>query len=262
MREDRLHSDLVDDRETYYRNCTGFRAMVTHPTMSGAEIEAAQEHCFAEDLRRLGPSMFRSIETWLLGYETLKDSENPALRRKAERFANEIRRAYPVFLAGRVLAKGRQQIAALEAKVHAALGAPTMSERLSSVAALGLAAWTGVTLKLGLFQHPPLTRRTFRVPNESLPSRVWRRLRGADEDGHRVEVELRPGSTVWVTVAGTLSVAGAERLAAGLAASLQRRKERLVLDLDRIVQAEGEAIERLAECLREYAERVRMVMPA
>ena len=262
MREDRLHRDLVDDRETYYRNCTGFRAMVTHPTMSGAEIEAAQEHCFAEDLRRLGPSMFRSIETWLLGYETLKDSENPALRRKAERFANEIRRAYPVFLAGRVLAKGRQQIAALEAKVHAALGAPTMSERLSSVAALGLAAWTGVTLKLGLFQHPPLTRRTFRVPNESLPSRVWRRLRGADEDGHRVEVELRPGSTVWVTVAGTLSVAGAERLAAGLAASLQRRKERLVLDLDRIVQAEGEAIERLAECLREYAERVRMVMPA
>ncbi|HEX7677087.1 MAG TPA: hypothetical protein VF713_03110 [Thermoanaerobaculia bacterium] len=264
MSEDRLHRDLVDDRETYYRNCTGFRAMVTHPTMSGAEIETAQEHCFSEDLRRLGPSMFRSIETWLLGYETLKDSENAALRQKAERFANEIRRAYPVFLAGKVLAgrEARQRIAVLEAKVHSALGAPTMSERLSSVAALGLAAWTGVTLTLELFQHPPLTRRTFRVPNESLPSRVWRRLRGDDEDGHRVEVELRPGSTVWVTVAGTLSVAGAERLAAGLAASLQRRKERLVLDLDRIVQAEGEALERLAARLREYAERVRMVMPA
>jgi haloalkane dehalogenase len=264
MREDRLHHDLVDDRQSYYRNCTGFRAMVTHPTMSGPEIEKAQEHCFSEDLRRLGPSMFRSIETWLLGYERLKDSENPALRRKAERFAFEIRRAYPVFLAGKLLAHGRQtrqRIAALETRVHAALGAPTTNERLSSVAALGLAAWTGLTLKLGLFQHPSLVRRTFRVPDESLPSRVWRRLRGADEDGHHVEVELRAGSTVWVTVAGTLSLAGAERLATELAESLRRRKERLVLDLERIVQAEEEALERLTERLRDYAGRVRLLVP-
>jgi hypothetical protein len=73
---------------------------------------------------------------------------------------------------------------------------------------------------------------------------------------------LRPGSTVWVTVAGTLIFAGAERLAAGLATSLQRRKERLVLDLDRIVQAESEALERLAERLGEYAGRVQLLMPA
>jgi haloalkane dehalogenase len=265
IREDRLHHDLVDDRQAYYRSCTGFRAMVNHPTMSGPEIEKAQEYCFSEDLRRLGPSMFRSIETWLLGYERLKDSGNPALRRKAERFAFEIRRAYPVFLAGKLLARGRQtrqRIAALETRVHAALGAPTTGERLSSVAALGLAAWTGLTLKLGLFQHPSLVRRTFRVPDESLPSRVWRRLRGADVDGHRVEVELRAGSTVWVTVAGTLSIAGAERLAAELAESLRRRKERLVLDLERIVQAEEEALERLADRLRDYAGRVRLLVPA
>ena len=42
MKEGRLHRDLADDRETYYRNCTGFKAMVTHPTMSPAAIEAAQ----------------------------------------------------------------------------------------------------------------------------------------------------------------------------------------------------------------------------
>lgn len=263
MREGRLHQDLVDDRETYYRNCTGFRAMVQHPTMSAAEIEAAQEHCFEEDVRRLGPSMFRSIETWLLGYERLKDSENPTLRLKAERFAFEIRRAYPVFLAGKLLARGhqiRRRIAGLEAKIHAALGPPTPAERLASLAALGLAAWTGLTLRIGLFQHPRLIRRTFRVPDESLPSRVWRRLRGPDEAGHRVEVELRHESTVWVTVAGTLSVAGAERLAAGLAESLRRRKERLVLDLERLVQTESPALERVAERLRGYAGRVRVLV--
>ncbi|HXH94576.1 MAG TPA: hypothetical protein VNN25_23565 [Thermoanaerobaculia bacterium] len=264
MSENRLHRDLVDDRQTYYRNCTGFKAMVTHPSMSPAEIETAQEHCFSEDLRRLGPSMFRSVETWLLGYHRLKDSENPNLRRKAERFAFEIRRAYPIFLAGKVLARGRetrQRIAALETKVHAVLGAPTMSESISSVAALGLAAWTGLTLKMGLFQHPHLTRSTFRVADEPLSSRVWRQLRGADEEGHHVEVELRQGSTVRVSVAGSLSVAGAERLAAELAENLRRRKERLVLDLERIVQAENQAFERVAELLREYAGRIRLVVP-
>ena len=44
---------------------TGFSAMVKHPTMSGAEIEAAQQRCFEEDYQRLGPSIYRSIETWL-----------------------------------------------------------------------------------------------------------------------------------------------------------------------------------------------------
>lgn len=264
MREGRLHQDLADDRERYYRNCTGFKAMVTHPAMTPEQIEAAQTHCFAEDLRRLGPSIFRSIDVWLRGYLKLKDSPNAALRRKAERFAFEIRRAYPVFLSGVVLARGadvRASIAALQRRVHDALGAPSLGERATAIAALGLAAWTGLTLKLGLFQHPSLTRTTFRMPDESLPARVWRRLHGEDEAGHRVEVELRPESTVWVTVQGTLNVAGAERLASELAAALRRRKERLVLDLERLVDAEKVALEDLIEQLRIYRDRVRVLLP-
>lgn len=264
MSEGRLHQDLADDRERYYKNCTGFKAMVTHPTMSPQQIEAAQAHCFSEDLRRLGPSIYRSLDTWLKGYEKLKDSTNATLRLKAERFAFEIRRAYPVFLAGKTLAKGseiRQWIAHLESRIHAALGAPTLVERISSWAALGLASWTGLTLKLNLFQHPKLTRLTFRIPDESLPARVWRRLRGENQEGHRVDVELRPESTVWVTVAGSLSVAGAERLAAELSHGLKKRKERLVLDFARLAQAEGAALDRLAEQLRGYRNRIRVVLP-
>ncbi len=264
MREGRLHEDLAADREEYYRNCTGFKAMVTHPTMTPAEIESAQAHCFAEDVRRLGPSIFRSIDVWLRGWLALKASPNVMLRRKADVFAADMRRAYPVFLAGKVLARGaetRAGIAALERRVHDALGTPSLAERVSSIAALGLAAWTGLTLKLGLFQHPSLTRRTFRMPDESLPARVWRRLHGENEAGHRVEVELRPESTVWVTVHGSLSVAGAEKLAADLRAGLRKRKERLVLDLARLAAAETAALEDLAAQLRAYADRVRVLVP-
>lgn len=264
MSEGRLHKELADDREEYYRNCTGFKAMVNHPSMTPAQIEAAQTHCFEEDLRRLGPSIYRSVDVWLRGYEKLKDSANPVLRRKAERFAFEIRRAYPVFLAGKVLAKGdatKKAIAALERRVHAALGAPSITESLASIAAVGLAAWTGLTLKLGWFQHPSITRHTFRMPDESLPAKIWRRLRGEDEAGHHVEVELRPESTVWVTVKGTLNVEGAERLANELAEGLRRRKERLVLDLERLAAAEKAALDDLLEQLRQYSDRVRILVP-
>lgn len=264
MKEDLLHRDLADDRERYYRNCTGFSAMVTHPTMSPVEIEAAQRRCFEEDLRRLGPSIYRSVETWLRGHQRLKASENPTLRLKGDRFAVELRRAYPVFLAGKLLARGRRvrrRIRALERRVYRVLGRPSAGERIQSVAALGLAAWTGMALRLGLFQHPSLVRHSFRVPGDSLPSRVWRRLRAMAEPEHRIEVELRPESTVWISVAGSLSLSGAERLAAELAKGLRRRRERLVLDLERLVSTERDAVVRLTERLAAYRDRIRIVLP-
>lgn len=263
-REGLLREEFVADPESYYRQCTGFSSVVKHPRMSASEIESAQKRCFQEDLRRLGPSIYRSLETWALGYETLRGSANPLLRMKADLFAREIRKAYPVFLAGRLLAPGREVrrwISELEARIHRALGEPSVIERVRSGVALALAAWTGLTLRLGLLQHPSLMRHTFRMPEESLPSHVWRRLRGPDAAGHRVEVELRPEATVWVSVAGRLSLSGADRLAAGLRDGLRRRKERLVLDLARLAQAEQDALVNLAERLREYRSRIRVVAP-
>jgi len=264
MSEGRLHQDLAEDRERYYRNCTGFKAMVTHPSMTPDAIENAQRHCFEEDLARLGPSIYRSLEIWLNGYERLKDSPSAFLRSKAERFATEIRRAYPVFLAGRLLAKSaatRARIATLERRVHAVLGTPRWTERASSVAAAGLALWTALTLKLGLFQHPKVGRHTYRMPEASLPARVWRRLAGDHEDGHRVEAELRAESTVWLSVRGSLNVAGAEKLAAGVALALRRRKDRLVLDLERLAVAESAALEALLAEMLDYGLRVRVLAP-
>jgi len=176
MKEGLLHRELAEDPETYYRKCSGFAAMVAHPAMGPEEIEAAQARCFREDFNRLGPSIYRSLETWLLGYLKLKDSPSLFLRKKAARFACEIRKAYPAFLAGRLLGPTpgvRKGIADLEARIQRVLGRPTWGERLQSIAAVGFAAWTGFTLKLGLFQHPRLIRHTFRMPEEARPAGAW-----------------------------------------------------------------------------------------
>ena len=264
MKEGLLHRELTEDPEAYYRRCSGFKAMVTHPAMRPEEIEAAQARCFREDFNRLGPSIYRSIETWLLGYLKLKDSPSPFLRRKAGRFAAEIRKTYPAFLAGRLLGPtsgARKRTGDLEARIHIALGRPTWAERLQSIVAVGLAAWTGLTLKLGLFQHPRLIRHTFRMPDESRPAHAWHRLKREVHASHAVDVELRPESTVWVRVRGRLAAVHAEDLAADLREALRRTEDRLILDLRRLLHVDPGAAERIADGLKAYRDRIRVVMP-
>jgi hypothetical protein len=265
MKEGLLHKDLADDRERYYHECTGFKAMVQHPTMTREAIEAAQQDCFEQDFRRLGPSMYRAIETWLLGYLKLKNSPNAFLRKKAERFAFEIRRAYPVFLAGRLFgptAEVRSWIGELEQRAHVALGTPSWKERFESAAAVLLYAWSWTALKLDIGQHPSLIRHTFRLPQESVPARLWKRLHGEDLSGHKVHVELRPEATIWVRIEGRLANTGAERLATELKHALANRRERLVLDLHRLKVSEEEALQRLGKNLAQYRERIRVILPA
>lgn len=264
MKEGLMRRQFLEDPELYYRKSTGFSSVVKHPTMQSEQIESAQSRCFSEDFRILGPSMYRSIETWLLGHLKLKDSPNPVLRKKSEFFASEIRNTYPVFLAGRLLGPSpqvRQWIADLQARVHRALGTPTLTERLLSLGALGMAAWTAITLKLGLFQHPRLIRHTFRMPNEARPARVWHRLSRVTSTDHRVEVELRPESTVWVQVKGRLGLASAEKLAVDLREALKRTEDRVILDLRRLLHAEPKAAEQFAMALQGYRDRIRLVMP-
>ncbi|MGA9451003.1 MAG: hypothetical protein WBW41_06625, partial [Verrucomicrobiia bacterium] len=74
-----------------------------------------------------------------------------------EYFARELRYAYPVFLPGRLLgpnATVRKWIGELERRIHAELGRPAFAQRFKSALAVGAALWTGIALKLDLFQHP------------------------------------------------------------------------------------------------------------
>jgi radical SAM superfamily enzyme YgiQ (UPF0313 family) len=265
MKEGLLHKDLTDDRERYYSRCTGFKAMVQHPTMTPEAIEAAQKESFEKDFQRLGPSIYRALETWFLGYLKFRNSPNAFLRKKAGRFAFEIQRAYPIFLAGRLFGpthEVRRWIGSLEREIHAELGRPSWSQRAESIAAVFLAAWSWVSLKLDFGQHPRLIRHTFRLPEESVPAKLWRRLRGEDPAGHNVQVELRPEQTIWVRIEGRLAMAGADRLADDLKIALARRRERLVIDLNRLKASEEEALERLGKSLAQYRHRIRVVLPA
>ncbi|MAF66675.1 MAG: hypothetical protein CMJ84_13575, partial [Planctomycetes bacterium] len=136
------------------------------------EIEAIQADCFRQDFRRLGPSIYRTVEVWLNGYLKWKDSNIPIMRKKAVKFAASVRSAYPAFRPGRMFGptrETRRELRQLELRCHEVLGKPTAAEQLLGLGAVGAAAFTALRLKLNLFQHPKMNRREYRLP-QPLPT--------------------------------------------------------------------------------------------
>jgi len=267
IKENLLQDVYTQDAELYYRRADGFSTLIKHPTLSAGAIEEIQKWCFEEDYQRLGPSIFRVLETRFLGYLKLKNSPNPRLRQKAEFYAHDLREAAPVFLAGRLLGPNaaiRRWIGDLERRLGAELGRPALVERLKAALAVGAALWTGLTLKLNLFQHPRLTRTSYRMPSKHWSAfSLW-------EDFHRkvsipdltIQVELQHSrKQVWMRLEGALTAANAEGLGRRLRDSLARSKSRLVLDLKKLHWDKADDLRPLRENLADYRSRIRLILP-
>jgi len=162
-----FHEYVEETPKEYYRRATGFFSVVKHNEMTAAEIESIQRNCFDEDFRRLGPSIYRVVETWLNGYLKWKDSNIPIMREKAQLFAKKLRKAYPAFLPGKLFGPTkdvRRRIGALQQRVHRELGNPVLLQKLEAIGAIGAAVWSGLAIKANLFQHPRLMRTEYRGP--------------------------------------------------------------------------------------------------
>ena len=267
IKENRLQEVYAKDTNLYYRRGDGFAAMVKHPTLSSKQVEDLQRWCFDEDFQRLGPSIFRTLEARLLGCRKLRSSPNPHLRGKAEFYGKELRAAYPAFLAGRLLGPNpvvRRRIARLERRIHAVLGRPTLGERLKSLLAVGAALWTGLTLKLNLFQHPRLMRTMYRMPAERWAgAELWDELRRKTAlPNLSIQVEWQHArQQVWLRLEGRLSRAEAEGLGQRIRDSLARSKSRLVLDLKQLQWDKVDDLRPLREKLAAYRSRIRLILP-
>jgi haloalkane dehalogenase len=267
MRDGLMRDDLRESPETFYRKADGFAAMVKHPTLSPAEIEEMQRWCFEEDFKRLGPSVYRVIETWLLGYLKNKDSGNPIVRAKARMFANDVRKAYPIFHAGVLLGptpEVRRWIAELRDRAYEALGPPTFKERMIAVGAVGAAIWTKATLALGFAQHPSLNRTSYRMPRfEFDHAAAWHAVEEeARARGMSLALEFQHAQKqVWLRWEGAISALQAERLAAKLAHALEGGRQRLVIDFKKLSAVEAGALEAWSEAMKKYRSQIRLALP-
>lgn len=228
VREGRLHPDLRDDAERYYRKCDGFAAMVVHPSLQPAQIEALQRECFATDYATLGPSVVRTIAVWFAGWKRHHASDSPYLRAKAASWAEDIQRAWPVLRAARWFGPTPDVVRALEAEIRAALGPPSLRARALALATPLLAAWTRLTLRCDRLQHPKVRRRDYRRAKWALRAG---RL-------HQLQVEIEHAiHGMSVSLQGVLDSAAVRRLAAGIRAHLAGTHGRLEL-----VMAQGTVV--------------------
>ncbi|MCX5788502.1 MAG: hypothetical protein NTX64_08400 [Elusimicrobia bacterium] len=266
-RAGRLRDDLVADKELYAHSCDGFTAMVKHPKLSAGEIEGLQRWCFDQDFKRLGPSIYRVIERWLLGYRKFKDSPSPFLRAKAARFANDVRNAYPSFLVGRLLgpsSQARRRVAGIETAAYAELGAPSWKERLASFAAVGAGLWTGLCLKLDWFQHPHIRPTPYRIPKKGWADfRLWEALpEHFRAPGMALNVDVQHAERlVCLRVEGSLKARQARELFDHVKTILAGHRDRLILDLHRLRSEENGALRSLADKLAEHRKQIRLVLP-
>jgi radical SAM superfamily enzyme YgiQ (UPF0313 family) len=262
-----LQEAYANNRELMYRRGDGFATMVKHPTLSAEEIEDIQRWCFREDFQRLGPSIFRTLEARLLGYQRLKNSPNGFLRQKARFYAKELRASYAAFLAGQLLgpnAAVRRWIGDLQRRIQAELGPPTLAGRLKSVMAVGAALWTGLTLKLDLFQHPKLIRTAYRMPAKRWAGYdLWEELhRKAAFPNLSVQIDLQHArQQVWLRLEGALSPTEAASLGQRIRDSMARSGSRLVLDLNKLHWDKVHDLRPLREKLSAYRSRIRLVLP-
>jgi hypothetical protein len=267
IRENLLQNVYTTEKDLFYRRADGFRTMIKHPTLSPEQIEEIQRWCFEQDFQRLGPSIYRVLEARLLGYQKLKNSPNPLLRQKADYYAAELRIAYPVFLAGRMLgpnAEVRRWIADLQRRLHAEFGRPTFGGTCKSAMALGAALWTALTLKIDWFQHPRLIRTTYRFPEKRWNAfHIWEGLQAkAAGPNFSVRIELQHARRqVWMRLEGALSTVDAEHLGQKIGESLARSQNRLVLDLKKLHWDKTQDLRPLRESLDLYRSRIRLVLP-
>lgn len=253
VKEGRLHQHLIDNPEQYYKSCDGFKAMVKHPTLTAEQIQAMQQECFETDYQTLGPSIVRSLQTWFEGWKRYHKSTSHYLRAKAERWAEEIRRAYPLFAVARRHAPNAGAIEAFRKEVESALGGPTLLQRCASFFAPLAAQWTKFTLGIDWFQHPKLRRNEYRMSAAGLSWGEMGRL--------RVSLERAVRTTV-VKVEGALDRGSAGQLAAAIRAYLKGTDAHVEMVVAQGTEAGTQALRLLGRKLARHRHRLLVALPA
>lgn len=267
--QDLMRPEYADDTNKRWHDGCGFKSIVKHPTMSSSEIERMQRWCFEQDFQRLGPSIYRFVEMRYLRYRKWRGSSSSFLRKKAAGIAKDLKKAYIIFLVGRLFGPNdliRAWVRELEHKVHAELGNPTLTQRLKSLSALGAAAWTALKLRSGIFQHPRLGRVSFRMPGEGLgfwAKNVWESMRDEDLSPHfSVQVEFQYAKKqAWLRLNGMLDSLHAKKLAQRIKEHLQKDRGKLILDLENVSDCKDKAFETLASELKTHRRRIRIRLP-
>jgi len=129
-KEGRLFKDVPN------KNADGFNLIFNHPNFNPEQLSEIQMSFYKKEYERLGPSIFRYVETQLQGYKNLNNSSDPLLRARAQFYKRTCRAMYPVMATGIRYAPNpeiSEWIKKLSHELYAEFGNPNIFERAFSV---------------------------------------------------------------------------------------------------------------------------------
>ncbi|EHQ88903.1 B12-binding domain-containing radical SAM protein [Desulfosporosinus youngiae] len=147
-----------------FSKADAFMLAFKHPHLGQDEMSGIQKELYREEFRRMGPTAFRVIENWLIGYKNLKDHPLPRVRAKAEQYGKDAHRAM-ILLAGSkgfVNEKTAQWLQQLIAEIAEATGPQSWWEKMASYLIPGMIRFTQFKTRLNIQEQPEFTRRRFR----------------------------------------------------------------------------------------------------
>jgi hypothetical protein len=144
-----------------YRTFDGFSMHFKHDHFTPEELEALQRKLYRRCFELLGPSLVRVLKTWFEGYENLKTSANPPLKRRAERLGRYVRKSMPGIYPAMHFGPNRnrrEEARHLFRAIEKEFGPLKIRDRMLCGCTVPLSLWTWVAGKLGMFQQPRLLK--------------------------------------------------------------------------------------------------------
>ena len=209
LKENLLHDVYVQEPEQMYRRGDGFATMIKHPTLSPEAIEDLQRWCFERGFPAARPEHLPHAGSPLARLPEAQEFAQSVVAPQSRVLRQRIAGGVPGVPGGQA-ARPQRRRAPLDwrpgtAPPRRAGPPPRCATALRSVLAVGAALWTGLTLKLDLFQHPKLTRTLYRMPAQRWTgAELWEELRRKTAlPNLSIQVELQHAKQqVWLRLEG------------------------------------------------------------
>jgi radical SAM superfamily enzyme YgiQ (UPF0313 family)/anti-anti-sigma regulatory factor len=246
-----------------WKDFDGFHFTMRHPHISPERMERIQREAYERGFHQLGPSIIRAVETNFKGYQRLKDSSSPILRKRAEVYRHSCCFSLAIFPAAIKYApnkKIRNKISTLQDMLIAEFGVSPQIRWASRYILTKLALRSVKEKLFGVrVPQPKLVKRSYRMsPHELVPMELVGRelsniLKISVEEIEKIQAKL-------VVCKGHLDKLTAQKFNKRLIRFLKKSSKPLIIDFGGITYFDPTAIQAMLKSLKKYRPRVKLVL--
>jgi len=155
---------ILEQMRKNYKLHDGFSLLFKHPNISQEELENLQKHLYDREYQLLGPSLYRTLYIQYQGYKNLKNSDNIILKKSADFFLKNLKKARILYRIGIKFAPNKNIKKKIEdqyLEITNSVGGLNLIMKLLQYLLMPFAWWTKIRFKHSLFLQPKSIKRKY-----------------------------------------------------------------------------------------------------